>query len=53
MIFQQEGARIALVADVRGREFLPDFARVIGDLKKKGHRVQVLFLDADDDVLPG
>jgi UPF0042 nucleotide-binding protein len=46
-----EAARIALVADVRGREFLKDFTRVIEDLRSRGHDVQVLFLDADDDVL--
>ena len=46
-----EGAKVALVADVRGREFLPDFARVIEDLRRKGHGVRVLFLDADDEVL--
>jgi UPF0042 nucleotide-binding protein len=46
-----ETARIALVADVRGREFLPDFTRVIEDLRGRRHDVHVLFLDADDDVL--
>ncbi|HZW35548.1 MAG: RNase adapter RapZ [Deltaproteobacteria bacterium] len=46
-----ETAQIALVADVRGREFLADFTRVIEDLRVRGHAVQVLFLDADDDVL--
>ncbi len=46
-----EAARIALVADVRGREFLKDFTRVIENLRSRGHDVQVLFLDADDDVL--
>ena len=46
-----EAAQIALVADVRGREFLPDFARVIEELRRQGHDVQVLFLDAGDDVL--
>ena len=44
-------ARIALVADVRGREFLPDFAKVIEDLRNGHHDVHVLFLDAGDDVL--
>ena len=43
--------RIALVADVRGREFLHDFARVIGQLRQGQHDVRVLFLDAGDDVL--
>lgn len=46
-----EGAKIALVADVRGREFLPDFARVIEELRRRGHGVHVLFLDADDEAL--
>jgi UPF0042 nucleotide-binding protein len=46
-----EAAQIALVADVRGREFLPDFARVIEELRRRGHDVKVLFLDAEDDVL--
>ncbi len=46
-----ERARIALVADVRGREFLPDFARVIEELRRGRHDVHVLFLDAGDDVL--
>ena len=46
-----EAAQIALVADVRGREFLPDFARVIEELRRQGLDVQVLFLDAADEVL--
>jgi len=46
-----DDAKIALVADVRVREFLPDFARVIGDLRLRGHGIRVLFLDADDEVL--
>jgi UPF0042 nucleotide-binding protein len=46
-----EAAQIALVADVRGREFLHDFARVIEELRRQGHDVRVLFLDAEDDAL--
>jgi UPF0042 nucleotide-binding protein len=48
---RDDTARIALVADVRGREFLPDFARVIEELRRGRHDVHVLFLDAGDDVL--
>ena len=48
---RDDTARIALVADVRGREFLPDFSRVIEELRRGRHDVQVLFLDAGDDVL--
>lgn len=45
------GWRIALVADIRGREFLPDTARVLDELRRGPHGVHVLFLDASDDVL--
>ncbi len=48
---RDDAARIAFVADVRGREFLPDFARVIEELRRGHHDVHVLFLDAADDVL--
>ncbi len=48
---RHDTARIALVADVRGREFLPDFAQVIEQLRRRKHDVRVLFLDAGDDVL--
>lgn len=48
---QGESPRIALVADVRGRKFLPDFARVIEELRQRRHDVHILFLDAWDDVL--
>jgi UPF0042 nucleotide-binding protein len=48
---RDETARIALVADVRGREFLHDFAKVIEELRRGQHDVHVLFLDSADDVL--
>ena len=48
---RDDAVRIALVADVRGREFLHDFARVIEELRRGQHDVHVLFLDAADDVL--
>ena len=44
-------ASIALVADVRGREFLAGFTRVLEELRRGPHDVQVLFFDAGDDVL--
>lgn len=46
-----ETARIALVADVRGREFLAGFSRVLEELRQGPHDVHVLFFDAGDDVL--
>lgn len=44
-------ARIALVADVRGKEFLAAFSRVLEELRQGPHVVHVLFFDAGDDVL--
>jgi RNase adapter protein RapZ len=46
-----DSARIALVADVRGREFLKGFSRILEDLRRGPHGVHVLFFDAADDVL--
>ncbi len=48
---RRENARIALVADVRGKEFLAGFSRVLEELRQGPHGVHVLFLDAGDDVL--
>ncbi len=46
-----EEARIAFVADVRGREFLPGVTKGIGELRQGGRSVHILFLDAPDEVL--
>jgi RNase adapter protein RapZ len=46
-----EEARVAMGVDVRGKEFLPDLARVLEELRSGKNDVQVLFLDAEDEVL--
>ncbi|MFN2557690.1 MAG: RNase adapter RapZ [Nitriliruptorales bacterium] len=43
--------RIALVADVRGREFFSELIDAIDDLRARHGDVRVLFLEADDDTL--
>lgn len=43
--------RIALVADVRGREFFGELIDAIDDLRAASHDLRVLFLEADDDTL--
>jgi RNase adapter protein RapZ len=43
--------RIALVIDVRERLFLHEAPRVLGELRRAGHQVEVIFLDASDDSL--
>jgi UPF0042 nucleotide-binding protein len=46
-----EVSRLALVVDAREGRFLHDAPRVIDEVRKKGARVQVLYLDASDDSL--
>jgi UPF0042 nucleotide-binding protein len=43
--------RVALGIDIRERQFFADYPRLLDDLRTTGHRVEVLFLDATDDVL--
>ena len=43
--------RVAFVIDIREGEFLRPLGEVLGMLKGAGHRVRVLFLDAEDQVL--
>lgn len=48
---EEEILRVALGIDLRERAFLADFAAVIEEIRRAGHRVEILFLDAADDVL--
>ncbi|SHG53388.1 UPF0042 nucleotide-binding protein [Thermosyntropha lipolytica DSM 11003] len=43
--------RIALVLDVRGRQFFKNIYEAIADLKRDDIRVNILFLEASDEVL--
>jgi UPF0042 nucleotide-binding protein len=43
--------RIALGVDLRGEQFLQSWPNVLAEIRAAGHRVQVLFFDASDDVL--
>jgi UPF0042 nucleotide-binding protein len=46
-----EGARVALGVDIRGKEFLPDLATVVDQLRGGRNTVHVLFLDAAEEAL--
>jgi UPF0042 nucleotide-binding protein len=48
---REEISRAGLVVDARSGEFLMDTARVLSDLRTAGHSIEVLFLDAPDEVL--
>jgi len=43
--------RMALVMDVREGVFLKDAPRVLDEVRRAGHHVEVLFLDSSDDSL--
>ncbi len=43
--------RLALVIDAREGVFLREAPRILDDLRRSGHQVEVLFLDSSDDAL--
>ena len=43
--------KVAIVVDIRGKEFLEDFQKVVKDLRGKGHEMMILFLESADEVL--
>jgi RNase adapter protein RapZ len=47
----REVIKIALVMDLRGKDFLTRFPRIYQELKKKGYGIEVLFLEAEEEVL--
>jgi UPF0042 nucleotide-binding protein len=48
---REEVMRAGLVVDARSGDFLTDTSRVLSDLRAAGHAIDVLFLDAPDEVL--
>jgi len=48
---RQDGRRVALVMDVRTEGFLKNYARVFKRLERRGYRVHLLFLEAEEGVL--
>lgn len=51
MIGRNPGDKLAAVVDVRGREFFQDVEFVVDELRARGVRVSLLFLDASDAAL--
>lgn len=49
--YQEEISRIALGIDLRSGHFLQSWPEVLADMRAAGHRVEVLFFDASDEVL--
>ena len=42
---------VALVMDIRGRDFLEGYENVLQEIGEAGHAVEILFFDATDEVL--
>jgi len=42
---------VALVMDIRNRDFIKGYDEVFRDMSKEGHAVEILFFDASDEVL--
>lgn len=51
LLVQTRRTRAALVIDAREGEFLLSFRETVAELRRAGHVPELLFLDADDDVL--
>ncbi len=43
--------RVALVMDLRERSFLEKYERIFSNLKEKGYKIEILFLDSTDEAL--
>jgi UPF0042 nucleotide-binding protein len=48
---REEVTRAALVVDARSGDFLDDTTQVLAGLRAAGHNIEVLFLEAPDDIL--
>lgn len=47
----KEVLKIALVMDLRGKDFLTRFPEIFQEIRRRGYHIEVLFLDAGDEVL--
>ncbi|RPH86845.1 MAG: RNase adapter RapZ [Desulfobacteraceae bacterium] len=47
----KEVFKIALVMDLRGKDFLTRFPKIYQEIKRKGYLIEILFLFAEDKVL--
>src|SRR5438128_8145968 len=45
---EEQISRVALGIDLRERAFLADYPAVLGDIRRAGHNVEILYLDAAD-----
>jgi len=46
-----EISKVALVMDLREKSFLEKYTTIFSEMKEMGYRIEILFLDASDEVL--
>ncbi|MFP4021394.1 MAG: RNase adapter RapZ, partial [Halanaerobium sp.] len=51
LCLQSDLDKIALVSDIRGREFFNELFKELAKIEKMGLNYNILFLEASDDVL--
>ena len=44
-------SKVGLVIDIRGEEFMANARQIIGELRRDGFPVEILFLEASDEIL--
>lgn len=47
----QDISKVAMVMDLREKSFLEKYEKIFAHLKKKGYRIEIIFLDATDEAL--
>jgi UPF0042 nucleotide-binding protein len=47
----QDVSNVALVMDLREKGFLEKYKRVFARMRERGYKIEILFLDAGDDIL--
>jgi UPF0042 nucleotide-binding protein len=48
---REEISKVALIMDIRERDFLQDFPEIYARMKNQGYHFSILFLEASDEVL--
>ncbi len=47
----KETSQVAMVMDLREKSFIETYQRIFEQLKKRGYKIEILFLDASNDAL--
>ncbi|MBQ1546802.1 MAG: RNase adapter RapZ [Lachnospiraceae bacterium] len=51
LTYFSEDEKVAVGIDIRSKDLLPELSEILSELKNEGKNIEVLYLDASDDVL--